>query len=991
MIVHPHANTMKRILAYLCLTAGAALCHALLIAQPPGPQPGPPAAPGGPPQAGGAQPAFPPHTKVFEGYEEVISTADGKPSFMSIWVRQKDGQMLAALPKDFARKKFYIALTVASGETYAGLQAGEIYAYWRQYDDRIALVEPNLRIRSTGDPESKKSVERLFTDRVLLDVPILTMLPKWGPVIDMDELLVGQAFRFFGGTLRGVNSKLISIKTAKAFPGNVEIAYEVPMANGILKTLHYSISFIPENTQYKPRPADNRVGYFTTSYRDLGKSRDDEVQVRYINRWQLEKADPSLTLSPPKNPIVFYIEHTTPIRYRRWVRDGILMWNKAFEKVGLVNAIEVYYQDSRTGQHMDLDPEDRRYNFVRWLNNDVGTAIGPSRVDPNTGQILDADIILTDGWIRHYWSQFNEMLPSLAVEGFHPETLAWLQSRPQWDPRVRLAAPSERNRLAQESIAKGIEPHGGHALAHADSGLLGDEEFDGLVGQISQVNGFCRAADVKALDMAMMRMMLEIAPFIEGEEEGGEGEEVADKDGDKEKDKKEKEKVSMLDGIPEWFVGPLIAELVAHEVGHTLGLRHNFKASSIYTIDEINSDELKGKKPFAGSVMDYLPVNVYMSNREKQGDYAMIDIGPYDMWAIEYGYSFANTPAELKPILDRVAEESLPFATDEDTYGPDPLARRYDFGKDPLTYARSQIALSDYHRERILDKFVKDGDSWAKARKGYEMTLSLQLRSISMMANWLGGSYVNRAFKGDPGAAGPLEVVDAQTQREAMNFVIRNAFYDKAFGLTPELLSKMTTEKWLDEDSWWAAMQDSTWPVHDRIMGIQASILTMLMNPTTLARIYDNEFRTPAEVDMITLPELFDTIRNSVWSELESPEAKRYTARQPLISSLRRNLQREFLDRMVDLTKPDDFLGAAGRPVSNLALMHLRGLYGDINTLLKGDQVEADAYSRSHLEEAALRIQKVLDAQFIYNTNDIRGGGGSIMILLGKDGEVIQP
>ena len=66
---------------------------------------------------------------------------------------------------------------------------------------------------------------------------------------------------------------------------------------------------------------------------------------------------------------------------------------------------------------MDLDPEDAGYNFVRWLNNGIGTAIGPSRVNPETGQILDADIILTDGWIRHWWTQYQEILPEVAMEG----------------------------------------------------------------------------------------------------------------------------------------------------------------------------------------------------------------------------------------------------------------------------------------------------------------------------------------------------------------------------------------------------------------------------------------------------------------------------------------------------------------------------------------------------------------------------------------------
>ncbi len=110
-------------------------------------------------------------------------------------------------------------------------------------------------------------------------------------------------------------------------------------------------------------------------------------------------------------PIKFYIEHTTPVRYRRWVKKVSSSGTKRFEKVGISDAIVVEYQDKSTNQHMDKDPEDVRYNFVRWLNNNVGTAIGPSRVHPETGQILDADIILTDGWIRHFDKQFADFMP----------------------------------------------------------------------------------------------------------------------------------------------------------------------------------------------------------------------------------------------------------------------------------------------------------------------------------------------------------------------------------------------------------------------------------------------------------------------------------------------------------------------------------------------------------------------------------------------------
>jgi hypothetical protein len=194
------------------------------------------------------KPDFPPYADVFKGYRQVVSRGATNKSLMSLWVRDKDGQMLAALPAKYSKQRFYIALTVASGERYAGLQAGEVYGYWRRYDKRIAFIQPNLAIRSTGDAESRRSVDRLFTDRVLVDMPIVTMLPKWGPVIDMDQLLLGQAAKFFGaGAVRGINPKLASIRTSEAFPDNIEVAFEVPVGNGQLKTLHYSISVLPPN------------------------------------------------------------------------------------------------------------------------------------------------------------------------------------------------------------------------------------------------------------------------------------------------------------------------------------------------------------------------------------------------------------------------------------------------------------------------------------------------------------------------------------------------------------------------------------------------------------------------------------------------------------------------------------------------------------------------------------------------------------------------
>ncbi len=897
------------------------------------------------------KPEFPPFDDVSKDYEKVISTTDGK-SLYTLWVRNKDAQVLAELPRGFDGQKFFIAYNIAGGNPFAGIQLNDMLVSWKRFDTKLALIAPNLGVRTTGDLESKKGYERVFTDRVVLSVPIVTMGPGGGPVIDLDALLVGQAPVFYGAAGRGLDASLMKVAKAKAFPENIELAFEVPGQGGQITTLAYSISELPKNTGYKSREADPRIGYFTTSYLDVAKPGEDDPFVRYVNRWNLEKADPKLKKSPPKAPIVFYMEHTIPVRYRRWVREGILEWNKAFEKVGIINAIEVYQQDARTLVHMDKDPEDVRYNFLLWTNAPIGFAIGPSRVDPQTGQILDADIVMSEGFIRSWTRQWREIVPQVAMEGFAPETLAWLHQRPNWDPRVLLAEPSQRpsviERLAREGPA--------HPAFSANSTLLGDDEYDGLTARVSQVNGGCMYPQMLSIDLALVRLNPEFFGLVAGEEgdgggKGGEGK--GDSEGD------------VLDGVPDSFIGPMLKEVIMHEVGHTLGLRHNFKASTIYSIQEINTNEFKGQ-PQTGSVMDYNPININFDDGPVQGDWTMVTLGPYDVWAIEYGYTFDN---ELKKITARVAEDELPYATDEDTFGPDPTARRFDYGADPLDYAESQLRLIKHLRGEILERVVKDGQSWAKSRNAYELLLGKQIGAISISASWLGGAYVNRDRKGDPGARDPITVVPAEKQRRALKLVTDNAFTDAAFGLTPELLAKMTVDKWWDSGT---ASMESGWEIHDRIMGIQASALTMVLNPSTLRRVFDNEFRVAAGQDAFTLPEIINGVSDQVWAELDAEaNGSTYTARQPMISSLRRNLQAQQLDRLTELAL-NPGRGAAAKPISDLSLFKLRELRDKINATLEQGGYRIDPYTQAHLAQARAVIDTALEAQYIRNLDDIR-------------------
>ena len=909
-------------------------------------------------------PDFPKFEDVSKGFTEIRSTEDGVKPLYRLWVNDKTQQVLAELPRDYQKRMVFLGWTISSGIPMAGVQSGSLYGTWKRFGKQLALVEPNVAVRSTGDRESKSAHERVNTDRVVLDVPIVTMGPNGGPIINATNLFVRGSGDFFGRLTRGAKTNLTVVKKAKAFPSNTELAFEMPNSSGKFITLAYSMRDLPRSNGYKPREADPRVGYFATGYQDIGDASKDSPWKRHIHRWNIEKADKSLELSPPKQPIVFYLESKIPVRYRRWVREGVIEWNRAFEEVGIVNAIEVYQQDAVTKAHMEKDPEDARYNFIVWTNSNMGFAIGPSRVHPETGQILDADVVMDEGFVNSWVKTWEDRMPEEALEGMSPETLSWLGDRPQYDPRVLLAKPAEREttsrRLMREAAmlrASGGSPMPS-VLKQPTVLVAGDGDIE---HEISQMAPICTNGAMKSMNIALMRT----SPAMMSELLG-----------------RDASQGQQLDGVPEWYIGPMLRDVIMHEVGHTLGLRHNFKASGIYDLSEQHSEEIAGK-PIAGSVMDYLPVNINMGAGETQGPFTMETLGPYDYWAIEYGYGFSDP----KEVAKRCAEPQLAFATDEDTYGADPMARRFDNGKNPLDYAENQMRLVEKLRENLIDRMVQEGESWEQARRGYGMLLSMQVGASSIAGNWIGGSTIHRDRRGDPGDRDPIEAISAEQQRAALNFVLETMMLEEAFGLTPELLKKMRMDKWYDEGGMRGITDQGPYEVHDRIGGLQQSAMTMLLNPGTLNRVYDNEYRDSDLENPLTVPEVLDTVHASIWTELDGEINGNYTAGDPYISSLRRNLQRAHLERMLDMAGQNNGFGAVSTAVSTLTRAQLRRLNTDIKETL-GRRSKLDPYTVAHLQDAESIISRALNSQFIYNTSDIGGGGMSqMMMMFGEEKE----
>jgi len=893
----------------------------------------------------GAKKEFPPFDKVVEDFEKVVSTADGK-SLFDIYVNEKEGKVLAALPRNFEKQTYFLAPTFAEG--VPGAQSSQIDGYmlkWKRIDDRLALIQPNLEMRSTGDNESQRSRDAQFTDRVVTDVPIVTMGPSGGPVIDMSALFVDNARDLFPFAPR-FNARLKEIAKAKSFPQNFELAFRAPVVpTGNLVTMHYSWSVLPENTGYKPREADYRVGFFVTPFDDLNNVGNQSLRTRYINRWKLEKADPSLKLSPPKEPVVFYIEHTTPIQYRNAVREGVLEWNKAFEQVGIINAIEVYQQDSRTGAHMDKDPEDVRFNFIRWGSNNQGFAIGPLRADPRTGQILDADVLMNDGWVRASVSYYEKVLADDAISTMGPDTLAWLDERPDWDPRLLLQSPADRAAMTaqrkQMLAESGPRPHGGHPIAEAIEHAEMARTQGGLWPSMGQSihTALCKHGSFRQMDMQMAALGL---IDLSGLSSNG-------------KD---------IDEVPDEFVNALIKDVIMHEVGHVIGLRHNFVASTVYSLDEINSADM-ATAAITGSVMDYNAVNYHYDLGQTQGAFFMPTIGPYDAWAIRYGY------ADDKSVEEVLAEADEPthiYHSDEHLASADPRVRQRDMGADPLAFVDMELRLIQELRDKILERSVEEGDSWENTRRAFQSLLSQHFRNVVTAANWLGGSHITRDVVGS--GDDPVQPIDAEKQRMALALVIDQTFHDESFGITPELLRKMTVERYFDEGIR-AFTADEAWNVHDTVLGVQGTAMTLVLNPTTLRHVLDNEYKIPSSEDAFTLAEMMQTISDDVWSELDGDVGRRFTARDPMISSLRRNLQSEHVDRLIDLSLPGAMPGAASKPISDLAAWHLSRISDRIGSTLDGGDSMIDAYTMAHLSQTKEKIDRALEAQFVYNRQDI--------------------
>ncbi|MCZ6574805.1 MAG: zinc-dependent metalloprotease [Planctomycetota bacterium] len=814
--------------------------------------------------------------------EELLKDADSQKGFLTI--HEKDGKVYAELKKaDFERDFLCfesISRGVGRGWVVGGLTLGDRILRFKQVSPKqVHVLQQNPRF--VADPRSpmERAVKRAYGPSVLAALPVAakhpdrdTVIVDLGPLFLTDLGDVAENLSESLGVKYSFDADKSNWSRVKVFPRNIEmqvlLAFSgakykevetVPDSRSVQVGMHYSLYRLPKSSGYRPRPADDRVGYFLTALRNFSRP-GLSSWVRYCNRWRIDKAEPTAQVSPPRDPLVFWIENTVPHEYRRTVRDGILEWNTAFEKVGIKDAIEVRQME----EDAEWDPEDARYNTFRWITSarlQFG-AIGPSRVDPRTGRILDADILFEAENLRGMlWGYTRYMLPRGDARETEPYFLAHEQHLPRF------------------------------------------------------MNGVCNLSVARApeLNFAHTTFMLR-APGKPP---------------------------------PQEYIRQSLKAVVMHEVGHTLGLRHNFKASMMLSMDQLNDTAVTGSKGVIGSIMEYDPVNI-SRDPSQQGDYFSRVLGPYDFWAIKYGYEPVGADDEaaaLALIASRGADPDLRYGTDEDTYGStniDPGATIMDLSSDPVAWARDRVGLCEDMWASDWAPLDIEGFGFRLHRSAMRSILSSYRRSLEIAARWVGGTHVRRAHPGDAGGAAPFQNVSLKRQREALDLVLEKGFRAGSLKFSPELLNKLMVNRWRH----WGidAPKDFDYPLNKNIRAMRRALLNRLHSPSVLRHMDEAQERVLPGQPAMTIAEVIGKVSDEIWAGGEKSDGRQ------------RALQADHVEVLARLyLHPQDY----PRDAHTLARAQLHKISQVAAQALVGRGV--DAATRAHLETVATRIRAVLD------------------------------
>jgi hypothetical protein len=872
----------------------------------------------------------------WKAFSEVTQGSDAGSGIFTVFYK-RDQVLLALTPEQFDHD-YLLVTQLSHGIGELGLDGGasirsDLVRFHRQ-GERVELWVVNPKFAAALGTPMARTVDQSFGHSVAHSFPIVTVRDPGESLVlvDLSTFLVSD-WADVGTTLQSaagqrkvvttitLDDKRSSLQELRLFPANLEaevrLTFQSPRNIGLETVsdyrsipigVHYSLLELPASPM-RPRYADQRVGYFISAFKDFSRDTAESFFVRYVNRWRLEKREPGSSLSEPVRPITFYIDHTVPLEWRPYVRAGILEWNRAFEEAGYRDAVVALDAPDDS----IYSAADARYSTVRWTaTNRSVYAVGPTNVDPRTGEILNADILISAAWIQTWRGESREYTSPLA---------------------------SVQSAFALDSAA----------LSGTDPSLL------------------CRFGEGMDRQGTIARTLLAARGVVPA---GG--------------------------AAPREYIGQALKALVMHEVGHTLGLRHNFRGSAGVTAEELSDRSYSERHGHGVSVMDYTPPALALDPR-RQGHFYSPTIGSYDRWAITYGYAAAGdgtgagertgkgagaessgwTPDveinALRAIASRAAEPGNLYASDEDAgfggAGLDPTVSRYDMTDDPLAWAKDRVTLVDRLFDSLETRVVAPGQGYGRLRSAFTDLLSDRWYALLVSTKYLGGATTARDHRGDPDARPAITTVPAGRQREALAFIADAAFGERAFTFRPELLSRLAPERWMHWGASPLAQGRADFPLHDWALAQQGSLLNQLLDPVVLSRVRDAELRAAPGEATIGIPEVFGTLTQSIWAELGiRPGSKQGTARNT--GSVRRDVQRLHLNAMIRMVVSP----ATGVPEDARALARatLVDLEGRLAHALDDDRALLDAYTRAHLADSRERIARALEAQMIQTPTALR-------------------
>ncbi len=362
--------------------------------------------------------------------------------------------------------------------------------------------------------------------------------------------------------------------------------------------------------------------------------------------------------------------------------------------------------------------------------------------------------------------------------------------------------------------------------------------------------------------------------------------------------------------------------------------------------------------------MDYAPVNLWPKGTP-QGEYSQLVLGPYDYYAIQYGYGYvgAATPTQELPTLQRWAsrwaDPNYRFASDEDAqfatgHSVDPRVMQFVLSSKPLEWCGVQTQMLHGVLDAVAKRFPAPGQSYEEARRAFTIPLTSYLRCATMPAHTIGGEYLSRANRGDPGAQLPFTSVSRYDEWYAMQLLDKRLFSDAAWSFSPDVLRRLT----YNEAS---AFADGAWvynpsPRHDVAVvqianAAQESALSEMFAPLRLQRIDELGFKYGAGTTM-TLADLFAWTRDGIFGDIASGAVAK-------AGPVRRNLQTSFAKRLADLwTAP-----RPGTPpdAQALARLQLGYLQRDSSAALRRPNL--DELTRGHLGALATIASQALNAR----------------------------